>query len=279
MGELGAGGDEGALLVVDGVGVGEVDDLDERRQPQPAAEVEGAVEVGGEADALGKLVALGDVGAVDPGGGVPGLPEVGRQLARRDGEPVRLVIDVQLLDEQPVVREHPVVVGPGIADGLQHEERVHRPFVRQRDPDGRLGLGEDIGDLGRRVVGGDDDVALHLEGGDVDGDAGITGFARGDRCAHQIHGQGEQQAGHLARRFERGSIKGSRLSARHQVTPTSGSRAVDDGRSPGSRVVVRARPSRFPSGVGWARTLRLQLRGQPRHWPRLGPHRIPFSSP
>ena len=36
------------------------------------------------------------------------------------------------------------------------------------------------------------------------------------------------------------------------------------GRSPGSRVVICVRPSRFPSGLIPTRTRRLQLRGQPR---------------
>jgi len=36
-----------------------------------------------------------------------------------------------------------------------------------------------------------------------------------------------------------------------------------DGRSPGSRVFVLVRPSRFPSGHRWASARRSQLRGQP----------------
>ena len=53
---------------------------------------------------------------------------------------------------------------------------------------------------------------------------------------------------------------------------------TDDGRSPGSRVAVFLPPSRDAKSqwVIWQRTRRLQLRGQPRHWRRKSPHRIPY---
>jgi hypothetical protein len=49
------------------------------------------------------------------------------------------------------------------------------------------------------------------------------------------------------------------------------------GRSPGSRVVACARPSRLPSGQNWTQARRLQLRGQPRK--NLTVPVFPFASP
>jgi hypothetical protein len=99
------------------------------------------------ADALGEFAVLGKVHAIEPRGELPGLAEVGVELAGAQADVLQLPVRVELLDEQTLAIEAAALAGLGILDRLEHEGALERERLAQLQSERGLERREKIVEL------------------------------------------------------------------------------------------------------------------------------------